>query len=494
MNIFETVRGKRIKRSHFNLSHEKKLSMNMGELVPILVQEAIPGDKFQINSETLVRFAPMVAPVMHRVNAYVHYFFVPNRLLWDYWEDFITGDQELSAPTWNTPNGWMTAGSIYDYLGMPTHLTTGALPMNTLPLRAYKLIYNEYYRDQDLQPEVDITADAAHAYLFKRAWQKDYFTSARPWAQKGGSVQLPTSTSANYADVGRLYDSLGVPVNNASDVRSDSEGYLQVDASAEDGNLRNLDEDQPIDALIDINDLRTAHRLQRWLEKNARAGSRYVEHLLAHFGVLSDDARLQRPEYLGGGKSPVIISEVVNQTGRTSDDTEALPQGSLAGHAINVGNTNQATKYCKEHGWIMGIMSVIPTTNYFQGIPRQLSRKVNTDYYFPEFAQLGEQEVLNQELYVQATSDDQEVFGYQARYAEYRHGISTVHGDFKDTLKFWHMAREFDSKPVLNYEFVEANPTERIFSVEDNSHKLWVNVYNNVQAARPIPKYNVPSL
>lgn len=491
-NIFQTVKLGGIKRSKINLSHEKKMSFNMGKLVPILVEECLPGDSFDISSETMIRLAPMLAPVMHRFNAYVHFFFVPNRILWDGWENFITGQSETVAPNYSYQNP-ILLGGILDFLGVPTHVGTGTTNINTLPLRAYKSIWNEYYRDQNLQGQHSIeNDDEDYEALYTRAWQKDYFTSALPWAQKGDPVTMPVTMQPDYKrpeytlsdeSTGNFQHEDG----NANNIKG-SAGSIGGTLSIEE--IDNLNE---MESEIDINDFRNAHRIQRWLEKNARAGTRYVEHILAHFGVISDDARLDRPEYLGGGKSPVVISEVVNTTGFTDDEANALPQGNMAGHGINIGQTNKASKYCKEHGFIMGIMSVMPTANYYQGLPRKLSRQTNMDYFYPEFAQLGEQEVLNKEIYNEDHAAKDDVFGYQARYAEYKHSQDTVHGDFRDTLKFWTEVREFASRPALNAEFIKCNPSGRIFAVQEQDH-LWVNVYNRIIAKRPMPLYNVPTL
>lgn len=491
---FNAVLGKRPSRAKFNLSHERKLTLKMGPLYPILVQEVVPGDQMQVTSETMLRLAPMLSPVMARIDAYVHYFFVPNRLIWSKWEKFITGEEEVLIPEATVSGAMVKPGTIYDYMGLPTHGSDFlSMKFNVLPFRAYYLIYNEYYRDQNLSPKLPIEPDpGAHALAY-RAWEKDYFTSALPWAQKGEAASLPIDHVVNYGRDGSIVvnTETGTPATNITALQTEGTGHLTRSPGPANLTLKNIDD---IEANININELREATAIQRWLEKNARAGSRYVETLLAHFGVISDDARLQRPEYLGGGKTPVSISEVVNSTGFTELEPNALPQGALAGHGISVGRSNKATLYAKEHGYMIGILSVIPRTEYFQGMPKMYSRKTKLDFYWPEFAQLGEQEVQNQEIYHSGVSSaDQQTFGYQARYAEYKHASSTVHGDFRKNLKFWHLAREFSACPTLQ-NIIRANPSDRIFAVTDGTDYIWAQVYNRIYARRPMPKYNVPTI
>lgn len=480
--------GRRPKRANFDLSHDFKFSMNFGDLVPVLAEEVVPGDSFEIETEQMIRLAPMISPVMHRVDAYIHYFFVPNRLLWPEWEDFITGKEDAEAPSLVVGNQYIQEGTIFDYIGLPTHLPAGSITINDLPLRAYVQIWYDYYRDQNLN-----SADSppwlggnVAQWPFKRAWEKDYFTSCLPWAQKGDPVTIPTQADIVYKDVSEAYARAGG--QGLGDITSDAFGDVNI--SSERGRIENLDS---VTNEIDINELRQATAIQRWLERNARAGSRYVETLLAHFGVKSDDARLQRAEYLGGGKSPIVISEVVNQTGFTDDEANALPQGHLAGHGLNVGVSNKAKLYAKEHGWLMAIMSVRPKTAYFQGLHRKFTRQLPYDYYWPEFANLGEQEVKNQELYLSTVGNDT-TFGYQSRYAEYRYAPGRVAGEMRSTLDHWHMAQKFSTTPNLNEDFILCDPDERNFAVQDGNHKLWCQLYHKIQAKRPMPKHATPHL
>lgn len=440
----------------------------------------------------------MVAPVMHRCNAYIHYFFVPNRLIFDKWETFITGGsdgkQVAAMPVLSLDSGdtaKLAKGSLADYLGLP--VTDGATMLygaqvNALPFRAYQLIYNEYYRDQTLIPPVDMTKNEGITpnpekgnilTLRQRCWEKDYFTSCLPWSQRGDEIMLPNEVQYK----------LPAEANQAGNIPA--QGAMTAAAGSVQANSINVEIDNIENIAITINDLRRSARLQEFLEKTARGGARLTEVIRSFFGVQSSDARLQRPEFLGGGKTPVTISEVL----ATFNNTETAG-ATMYGHGIAVGNTNKFSRFFEEHGWIVGIMSVMPRTAYQQGIPRHFLKKDKFDLYWPTFAQLGEQEVYTAELFFDyATNVGNEVFGYQSRYSEYKFAPSTVHGDFKENLDYWHMGRKFASKPALNAQFVTADPTQRIFADTDvNTHKLWVQLYNDVKAIRPMPYFNNPIL
>lgn len=538
--IFNQVPGGKVSRNAFNLSHERKLSLDMGKLVPILCQEVVPGDTFRVNSEIMMRFAPMMFPVMHRIDVYVHYFFVPNRIIWNEWEDFITGGDQAKYDvvfprfridksfwqTWQNTHG--ASGSLGDYLGIPKipEPATQAdhVEISMLPYRAYAKIFDEYYRDQDLVEPLDMddgsgiyTTLQQLPFLQNRAWEKDYFTSARPWAQKGDQVSLPITGQADvqladewqdqswsgpdplFVSKGSIASELERVVRLKHENSRDQLPYASVGASVDPTTNKlaydpqgTLKVNMQQVSVATIAELRRAFQLQKWLERNARSGNRYTEVLRAHFGVKSSDARLQRPEYLGGGRQKVSISEVL----QTSETTENSPQGEMAGHGISIGSTNRFKAFFEEHGYVMGIMSVLPRTAYQQGIPKHLQKFDRFDYFWREFAHIGEQEIKNREIFVSPSQAANEgTFGYAPRYSEYKYIPSTVHGDMRETLNAWHLGRIFNNAPTLNKEFVQSNPSTRIFNVEDeNYHHLWCHIYNNVKAIRPMPVFGEPGL
>jgi len=494
-NIFDTIKGQQQKRTAFNLSHDKKLSMKMGELVPILCEEVVPGDSWDVKTQSFIRLAPMIAPVMHKVDTYIHYFYVPNRIIWDGWQDFITGESAAAPPTLGAHFG-ILQGELSDYLGLPMELTGSkveAAKIMTLPHRAYNSIFNEYYRDQNLVAEVDITDPLENQYLRKRAWEKDYFTSALPWTQKGGEGLISMSLEPRYMDESFVRKADGTPA--AGDMYSAAGVYMVNNPSSPTpGRLENLD---TMDGTISVNDFRIAHRIQKWFERQARAGSRYTETILSHFGIHTGDARLNRPEYLGGGKQPVVISEVLNTNGNEGG-VQDVPQGHMSGHGISVGQTAKANKRFSEHGYIMGIMSVIPKTAYQEGIPKSFLRQDKFDYYWPEFAHLGEQEVMNKELWFSGSPViDDGTFGYQSRYAEYKYKSSSVHGDMRKELLFYHMGRKFAALPALNESFITCDTADinsRVFAAADAADQLWVQIHHSIIARRPMPYYGTPTI
>lgn len=510
MSIFSKVSILKPKRNKFDLSHEKKFSLDMGYLYPVLVQDILPGDVFRVNSEVFLRFAPLLAPVMHRIDVTMHYFFVPNRLVHDEWEDFITGGRtgliEPVSPYFvlddtNNDTGLFRSGTLADFMGLPSlepaTPIVNQVNISALPFRAYQLIYNEYYRDQNLEAEVNfggigsgIIASGSTAFqnlmvLRRRNFQKDYFTSALPWAQRGNDVTMPVETIVDTA----WGKASGLPLDTAGDVLHDNTGQLYTDQGPQNIELRGEG------ISFTINELRRSIKVQEWLERMARGGARYIEQLASQFGVISSDARLQRPQYLGGGKQPVVISEVLSTF---QQEAEGVPQGNMAGHGVSVGSQNYFKKAFEEHGFVIGIMSVTPKPAYQQGICRMLTRHEKFDYAWPIFGNLGEQEINAMELYYNpASAPSFPTFGYVPRYSEYKYGYSTVHGDFKDTLSFWHLGRIFESEPYLNSDFIRVTPGEfnRVFATgESSTDKMYCQLYHKIDALRPLPYYGTPMI
>lgn len=541
MSIFQDVFVKKPGRSLFNLSHEKKFTANFGYLYPFLIIDAVPGDTFKLSTEFFVRTAPLIAPVMHRVNVKVNYFFVPNRLIWSEWNEFITGvDQSrnyvsagasyfvdpvkpfIKASTAFAANpAYLMDGSLMDFLGFPTMRPNGRLASGTnlnidyMPFYAYNKIYCDWYRNQNVEGGFEGThqsgesTNADYMKLRKRMYEKDYFTSALPFAQRGDAVPLPINGDGTleYIDEGitKIKTENGVEANLvAASNFGVAGGQLNNTASSVKYNVDNSDNLRANVTVGTINDLRIATRLQRWLEKNARVGGRYIEQILAHFGVHSSDARLQRAEYLGGFSAPIQITEVEQNSSTQGLDVSGsdTPQGHLSGKGASYGQSKPIKCFCEEHGFIMGIISILPRTSYQDGLPRMYTRNTRYDYYFPEFANLGEQEVQKSELFFDLTNlshQSRDRFGFQERYCEYKYIPSTVHGEFKGNLQFWHLGRAFSSQPALNYDFVKVDDSDsanRIFAVEDSnvSDHFYVDLYNHVSALRPMPKQAIPTL
>lgn len=536
MSIFSAVRGNEVGRSVFNLSHVKRFTGDMGQLIPVTFLECVPGDTMEIGCEAVTRFQPLVAPILDSVDMYVHYFFVPTRLLFDGdkdWETFLTGgkdgkDNSVALPLWTfkyadgsvdvNPNNPFSNGvtngkySLWDYFGLPVKDSVTDAKVRDVnhvlafAQRAYNFIWNEYYRDENLCDEVSLD----NGTLLYRAWKKDYFTSSLPWQQRGISPALPISgtlplsffterDSESYVSTSNGYFGIQPTTNGSNVLRvysSDSpNGPSKTFAYGVTGSV-NLKDATTFDVAV----LREAFQIQRWLEMNARAGVRYTEFLKAHFGYAPLDEVLQRPEYIGGTKSSVVVSEVL-QTSRTIDSTETdkgSPQGNLAGHGLGAMSDFICRYTAKEFGYIIGIASWMPKPSYQQGVNRMFSRKTKYDWYFPEFSHLSEQSVTKGEVY--ATGDeehDNAIFGYQSCYAEMKYMPSINCADMRDTFSYWHLGRVFSSDPSLNAGFLTTNSNysggirKDIFAVK-NEPGLIVQFGNVVKAIRPMPVYGTP--
>lgn len=529
-NLFNSVQMKRPQSNWFDMSYDHKLSCKMGWLVPTHIQECVPGDFFKEGTEIMARFAPLLAPVMHKVDIYTHYFFVPNRIIWPQWEKFITGGQKPeNIPAFpHFMSGEdpfrFNPGQLGDYLGLPTGVDLDQT--SALPFAAYTRVWYDYYRDQNLQDMTDELEaegfetiqvhngncdDLRHllTQMRRRAWRHDYFTSGLPFAQKGEDVKIPLTLDE--LDVPVVYDPTGPGNRLGNWERQDLPGTVlngQLSAGAagvtqaSTGNLfGNYNPNDTLYARGDstaalggtINDLRTALRLQVWLEKNARGGTRYKESILIHFGVRTSDARLQRPEYIGGVRQPMVISEVLQ-----TSETQTSPQGNMSGHGVSVGGGNAYNYSIEEHGYIIGITSIMPRPAYMQGVPKHFNKFDRMDFYWPDFAHLGEQAILNRELYYDPNDGlNNEVFGYTPRYAEYRYNAPRVSGDFRTTLDYWHMARKFETRPHLNEQFITVNDEEfaRCFPLVDSSEDhVYLHIFHKIKARRLMPKFATPML
>jgi len=525
-HAFSMVPSAEIPRSSFDRSCGYKTTFDAGYLVPVFVDEVLPGDTFNMSMTGFARMATPIFPVMDNIFMDSFFFFVPYRLIWENWERF-NGAQDnpddstdFVIPTM-VPETTYTVGTVADYMGIPVGVGGAFGGISALPWRAYALIYNEWFRDENLQDSCPIdlddgpdsvtttTGDGFNALPFRRGKRHDYFTSCLPWPQKGDAVSVPLGASANV-------------VGGTIDVRAGSNGQPTFDAGTSFGRTLNVGggdtvvntSGSPSAGILEwadpkleftggtvdlstataatINQLRQAFQVQRLLERDARGGTRYTEILRAHFGVVSPDARLQRPEYLGGGSTPINIVPVANTTdaGRPQGDLAAFATASLHNHGF--------TKSFTEHGVIIGIVSVRADLTYQQGLNRMWSRATRFDFYWPALSHIGEQAVLSKEIWVDGSAGDEDVFGYQERYAEYRYKPSMVTGLFRSdaagSLDSWHLSQDFANRPVLDEAFIVENPPiNRVVAVESEPEFIF-DAYFNLRCARPMPVFGVPGM
>ncbi|AXL14962.1 major capsid protein [Microviridae sp.] len=500
-----------MRKSIMNLSNTKLLTCDQGNLVPIGLMDVSPGDTFRHDTSLLIRTQPLLAPVMHKCTVTIHHWFVPLRLVHEEFEEFITGgiagNTTVQAPTIDSPVGGFDIGTLADFLGLPVGVEN--MEVSALPFRAYGLIYNNFYLDQQLQTPVEVSLASGvdtttSTDLQNAAWMKDYFTSARPQPQLGAEVTIPLTGDApvlgfgnnnnDWSQSGSVTEADGNAASYTEGrfIYADSEGPVAGRHMVEkhpDHDGPHLRADLSNVSAVSLSDLRLAAAIQRFKEKANRGGARYVEWLQSFFKSRAQDQRLQIPQYIGGGRATLQFSEVLN----TADTTEVGgdPVGTLKGHGIAAGKSNRYKFHAPEHGFIISLMCVRPKTMYTQGQHRLWNRRSRYDYLIPDLANLSDQEIENREIYA-AHTDPTGTFGFAPRYDDYRTIPNTIAGDFRDSLDFWHLGREFVSDPALNSDFITANPTDRVYATDED--QLQIQVLNTVKVKRCLPKYAKPYL
>lgn len=545
---FSQVPRADIARSRFDRSSTIKTSFNVGQLIPFYVDEVLPGDTFSVDTSKVVRMQTMITPIMDNIYLDTYWFYVPSRILWDHWRELMGENREsawipkteYSIPQVVSPNGGWEVGTIADYMGIPTGVS--GLSVNALPFRAYAEIVNEWFRDQNLQDPINISyGDATIAgsngddYLvdlvkggqpFIAAKYHDYYTSCLPGPQKGVDVELPLGalpdipvatgnvhiSDGEFARYPKLSFATGPALKNgayplyayrwkdgdpselwAGTTAATSSYSGQITPS----NLWAFGSGESLNSAT-VNQLRLAFAIQKFYERDARSGTRYVEVLKAHFGVTSPDSRLQRPEYLGGNRVPININQVVQQSATVSGGT---PQGTPVGLPQTADSNSDFTKSFVEHGFVIGLMVARYDHTYQQGLDRMWSRKTRFDYYFPVFANIGEQPVLNKEIFAQGNATDDEVFGYQEAWADYRYRPSRVTGQMRSqydqSLDVWHLADDYNSLPRLSSSWIQEDyhTVDRVLAVSSElANQLFADVYIKLNCVRPMPVFSVPGL